>query len=29
LEAEEAELREALDDLDLVPFVSLGMSFRF
>jgi hypothetical protein len=29
LEAEEAELRDALDDLDLVPFASFGLSFRF
>jgi hypothetical protein len=29
LEAEEAELRDSLDDLDLVPFVSFGWAFRF
>lgn len=29
LEAEEAELRDALDDLDVLPFASLGVTFRF
>jgi len=27
--AEEAELRDALDDFDLVPFASVGVAFRF
>lgn len=29
LEAEEAELRNALDDLDVLPYASLGVTFRF
>jgi len=29
LAAEEAELQEALDDLDLVPFATVGLVFRF
>lgn len=29
LDAEEAELRNSLDDLDLAPFASVGWAFRF